>query len=156
LPVAAFWVQDWIGVNVTPFGKQVQWNWVLDEQYYTDWPQLQKTMQERLGARTAVYVNPFLTNNPGYNQLYTEAAAHGYLVENQQGEVYQILNGDFGAGLLDLSNPETRTWIKQILKENVVGIGATAWMADFGEALPFNSVIHSGDPAVWHNRYPEE
>ena len=30
-------------------------------------------------------------------------------------------------------------------------------MNDFGEALPFDARLHFGaDPAVWHNRYPEE
>ena len=30
-------------------------------------------------------------------------------------------------------------------------------MTDFGEALPFDSKLHGGaDPAVWHNRFPEE
>ena len=34
--------------------------------------------------------------------------------------------------------------------------GASGWMADFGEALPFDAKLHDGaDPAVWHNRYPE-
>lgn len=35
--------------------------------------------------------------------------------------------------------------------------GASGWMADFGEALPFNGKLYgNGDPAVWHNRFPEE
>jgi hypothetical protein len=29
-------------------------------------------------------------------------------------------------------------------------------MNDFGEALPFGGKIHAGDPAGWHNRFPEE
>ena len=35
--------------------------------------------------------------------------------------------------------------------------GASGWMNDFGEALPFDARLRFGaDPAVWHNRYPEE
>ena len=35
--------------------------------------------------------------------------------------------------------------------------GASGWMADFGEALPFDGKLYGGaDPAVWHNRFPEE
>jgi alpha-glucosidase len=35
--------------------------------------------------------------------------------------------------------------------------GSSGWMHDFGEALPFIGKLHGGaDPAVWHNRYPEE
>jgi len=54
-------------------------------------------------------------------------------------------------------NPETRTWIKGVIKTEMIGkAGAYGWMNDFGEALPFAGKIHGGDPAAWHNRYPEE
>jgi alpha-glucosidase len=59
---------------------------------------------------------------------------------------------------LDLSNPATRTWIKGIIKTELIGkAGASGWMADFGEALPFDAKLHGdADPAVWHNRFTEE
>ena len=70
---------------------------------------------------------------------------------------YLIKNSDFDAGLVDLSNPETRDWIKTIIKDHLIAnCGASGWMADFGEALPFDSKLHGGaDPAIWHNRFPE-
>ena len=60
--------------------------------------------------------------------------------------------------MLDLSNPGTRTWIKGVIRTNMIeAAGASGWMNDFGEALPFDAKLHGGaDPAVWHNRYPEE
>jgi alpha-glucosidase len=43
-----------------------------------------------------------------------------------------------------------------MIREQMLDIGASGWMADYGEALPFDSVLYSGeDPAVYHNRYPE-
>lgn len=43
------------------------------------------------------------------------------------------------------------------MKEELVGAGASGWMADFGEALPYDAVLHSGaDPATYHNRYAKE
>ena len=44
------------------------------------------------------------------------------------------------------------------MKTNMIGAaGASGWMNDFGEALPFDAKLYDGsDPAVWHNRYPEE
>ncbi|MFI7580042.1 alpha-glucosidase [Kocuria kalidii] len=157
VPVAAFWVQDWGGVNTTDLGEQVQWNWVLDTRHYPDWGELRETIGERLGARVVLYVSPFLTDLPGYDQLYTEAARAGYLVRNQQGDVYRIRNSTFTAGLLDLSDPAARAWIKATIQSNLVGSGAVGWMADFGEALPFDAVLHDGaDPMEWHNRYPVE
>ncbi|MFI7582852.1 alpha-glucosidase [Kocuria sp. M1N1S27] len=157
VPVAAFWVQDWGGVNTTDLGEQVQWNWVLDTRHYPDWGELRETIGERLGARVVLYVSPFLTDLPGYDQLYTEAARAGDLVRNQQGDVYRIRNSTFTAGLLDLSDPAARAWIKTTIQSNLVGSGAVGWMADFGEALPFDAVLHDGaDPMEWHNRYPVE
>ncbi|MGI8859195.1 MAG: hypothetical protein ACR2HO_03440 [Rubrobacteraceae bacterium] len=33
-PVAAFWLQDWVGKRQTSFGSQLWWNWVLDQNRY--------------------------------------------------------------------------------------------------------------------------
>ncbi|MGH3148528.1 MAG: TIM-barrel domain-containing protein, partial [Rubrobacter sp.] len=53
--------------------------------------------------------------------------------------------------------PGARTWIKEVIKDNVLGGGASGWMADFGEGLPYDAVLYSGaDPKLYHNRYAEE
>ena len=31
-PISAFWLQDWVGQRVTSFGKQLWWNWEVDDQ----------------------------------------------------------------------------------------------------------------------------
>ena len=39
----------------------------------------------------------------------------------------------------------------------MLGNGLSGLMADFGEWLPFDAKLHSGEPAMgWHNRYPVE
>ena len=44
---------------------------------------------------------------------------------------------------------------KGIIKENLIGIGMGGWMADFGEYLPVDCVLFSGeDPEKVHNRWP--
>jgi alpha-glucosidase len=158
VPVAAFWFQDWTGQNPTDVGVQVWWNWVRDDALYHDFDGLRDTLTSRLGARIMLYVNPFLTTQAGHDDLYQEAAAHGYLVKNAAGDPYPIPNSSFTAGLIDLSNPDACTWIKGIIEEQMItGSGASGWMADFGEALPFDAVLASGEsPDQWHNRYPEE
>jgi alpha-glucosidase len=79
-------------------------------------------------------------------------------VQTADGSPYMIRNANFMVGMLDLSNPGTRAWIKNIMNANMIGAaGASGWMNDFGEALPFDAKLYDGsDPAVWHNRYPEE
>jgi alpha-glucosidase len=57
--------------------------------------------------------------------------------------------------LLDLTNPAARAWIKEVIKQNMIGIGLSGWMADYGEYLPTDAVLHSGESAeLAHNRYP--
>lgn len=58
---------------------------------------------------------------------------------------------------IDLSNPEACEWIKGVIKENMIGIGLAGWMCDFGEYLPTDAVLHSGESAEsYHNKYPAE
>ncbi|CAM6033412.1 unnamed protein product [Sphagnum compactum] len=59
------------------------------------------------------------------------------------------------AAMVDLTNPAARKWFKSILHD-MVKTGVHGWMADFGESLPFDSCLYSGeDPATAHNKYPE-
>jgi alpha-glucosidase len=157
VPVAAFWIQDWVGQRQTPAGSQLWWDWRLDTARYPDWDGLRAELQAH-GARVLIYINPFLANQAGHDQLYAEAVRAGYLVKTAAGTPYLIPNAGFSAGLLDLSNEQARSWIKGLIKERMLGqAGASGWMADFGEALPFDAVLASGEPAAtWHNRYPEE
>jgi alpha-glucosidase len=156
IPVAGLWIQDWVGVRITPVGTQLWWNWQLDETYYPGWKQLVADLESQ-GGRMLIYINPFLSIEPGHDSLFTEGNANGYLVEKSDGTPFFNKNSNFYAALLDLSNPETRSWIKGVIKTEMIGkAGAYGWMNDFGEALPFDGKIHGGDPAAWHNRYPEE
>lgn len=157
IPVAALWLQDWTGVRVTSSGRQLWWNWRLDETHYPGWRRLVADL-ERQGARMLVYINPFLSIEPGHDDLYRDASARGYLVKSADGSPFLNRNTTFSAALVDLSNPAARAWIKEIMKTALIdNAGASGWMHDFGEALPFDAVLYGGaDPAAWHNRYPQE
>ena len=157
VPVAGLWLQDWVGTRRTSAGTQLWWNWVLDEQYYPGWRQLVDDLAKD-GGRVVIYINPFLAADAGHDQLFQEAKAKGYLVQKADGSPYMVRNSSFSVGMLDLSNPGTRAWIKAVIKTNMIEkAGAFGWMNDFAEALPFDAKLHDGaNPAVWHNRYPEE
>ena len=156
IPVAGLWLQDWVGVRKTFAGTQLWWNWKLDESYYPEWRKLVAQVESQ-GGRVLTYLNPFFATDPGHDQLYTEAKSKGYLVLKADGTPYLIRNSSFSVGMLDLSNPAACHWIKSVIKSEMIDkAGAAGWMADFGEALPFDAKLHDGaDPAVWHNRYPE-
>ena len=157
IPLAGLWIQDWPGVRVTSAGKQLWWDWKLDETFYPGWSQLVADLEAQ-GARMLVYINPFLSIEEGHDTLFAEAERLGYLVERADGTPYLIKNTSFSAALVDLSNPQARAWIKSVIKTELIDkAGASGWMNDFGEALPFDARLRFGaDPAVWHNRYPEE
>ncbi len=165
-PVSAFWLQDWVGQRKTSFGKQLWWNWELDRDRYPQWEQLVAELKQ-YGARVMTYINPFLVdmrhsdvskNNKRFQRnLFQEAAAAGYLIRDHHNKPYMIPNTSFSAGLLDLSHPQARRWIKQVIKTQMIRIGSSGWMADFGEALPYDARLHTQEsPATYHNRYPEE
>lgn len=160
VPISAFWLQDWVGQRTTSFGKQLWWNWQLDGDHYPDWAQLVDDLAAA-SIRVLIYNNSFLADvsakpNVGRN-LFREAADLGYLVQTEAGDPYLIQNTDFNAGLVDLTNPAAREWLKRVILEEMVGIGASGWMADFGEAFPYDAVTAgSAAPSTYHNRYPEE
>jgi alpha-glucosidase (family GH31 glycosyl hydrolase) len=160
-PIAAIWLQDWVGQRKTSFGTQLWWNWELDRDHYLGWSSLRENLEER-NIRLMTYINPFLCDDAVQKKnhrrnLFEEAARNGYLVKKQDGEPYRITISSFSAALVDLTNPEAWTWIKDIIKGELIGNGASGWMADFGEGLPYNAVLFSGaDPKRYHNRYAEE
>lgn len=158
VPVAAFWLQDWVGQRRTSFGKQLWWSWTLDRDHYPDWEGLVSDLDAE-GIRVMTYVNPFLVDaserGPG-RDLFGEARDAGYLVQRADGSPYLIVNTSFSAGLLDLTNPAARAWFLDVMRDEVIGRGAMGWMADFGEGLPFDAKLWDPkvDPAAYHNAYP--
>ena len=159
-PIAAIWLQDWVGQRATSFGKQLWWNWQLDRSHYPDWEEMVAELGAA-GIRVLTYVNPFLVDMnereswTGRN-LFEEAAKQGFLVRKADGTAYLVQNTDFSAGLLDLTHPQAVDWFRAILRDEVMAVGAAGWMADFAEGLPFDAVLHSGRAAAtMHNRWPE-
>lgn len=163
-PVSALWLQDWVGQRTTSFGKQLWWNWELDQDHYPGW----KDMVSELKAddvRVLTYINPFFADMGPVTKeekatvvrnQFQELADQGFLVKTQDDAPYLIENTSFSAGLIDLSNPQAREWVKDVIKEELIAVGSSGWMADFGEALPFDGVLANADAREYHNRYAEE
>lgn len=160
--LAAVWNQTWSGKVRTYIGEQVLWNWVPNESYHPGW----NDFVSRLATdqiRTLCYVNPMLVDppeaaGPVARNLFREARDRGYLVSKADGSPYLLEVTAFDAGLIDLTNPEARTWMKAVLVEEVMTKAqCSGWMVDFGEALPFDATLASGvSGASFHNQYPVE
>src|SRR5215204_3673732 len=160
-PIAALWLQDWVGQRKTSFGTQLWWKWELDMDHYPNWSSLREGLEEK-NIKLMTYINPFLCDDGSDKEgrrcnLFEEANRSGYLVKNPKGEPYRIRISSFSAALVDLTNSEAWNWTKDIIKEELIGNGTSGWMADFGEGLPYDAVLFSGaDPKTYHNRYAEE
>ncbi|XP_054818303.1 uncharacterized protein LOC129317906 isoform X1 [Prosopis cineraria] len=158
LPISAFWLQDWVGQRETCIGSQLWWNWEVDAQRYSGWKDLNKDLSAQQ-IKVMTYCNPCLARvdektNKRRNH-FEEAKQLDILVKNKNGNPYMVPNTAFNVGMLDLTHPKTATWFKQILRE-MVNDGVRGWMADFGEGLPVDAVLYSGeDPISAHNKYPE-
>lgn len=150
-PICGIWSQDWCGCRRTGFGYQVMWNWEWDKDLY-------KNLDEKIvewkqqGIRFLGYINPFIALE---KNLYQIAKEKGYCVKNAAGEDYQVTITTFPAAMVDFTNPDAYEWYKGLIKENMIGLGMGGWMADFGEYLPTDAVLFSGeDPNVLHNQWP--
>ncbi|PON48652.1 Glycoside hydrolase [Trema orientale] len=158
VPVSAFWLQDWVGQRETIIGSQLWWNWEVDTTRYSGWQELLKDLSTK-HIKVMTYCNPCLAptdDKPNRRRNHFEEAKKlDILVKDKHGEPYMVPNTAFDVGMLDLTHPDTGSWFKQILQE-MVDDGVRGWMADFGEGLPVDCTLHSGeDPISAHNRYPE-
>ncbi len=149
--VAGLWCEDWAGVRQTVFGRRLLWNWEWDPARYPDLPQRINELAAR-NIRFLAYTNPYL-NTEG--RLFAEAEAGGHFIRNHAGETYRVDFGGFSGGMVDLTNPDAARWfIDRILKQNMLDLGITGWMADFGEFVSPDAVLHAGDPMLLHNAWP--
>ncbi len=151
IPVNGAWIQDWEGRRVTAVGKQLCWNWEWDSELYPALDEKIKELGEK-GIKVLGYINPFLAVE---KPLYKEASEKGYTVKNKEGKDYYVTITTFPAAMIDLTNPDAWEWIKGVIKKNMIEFGLGGWMADFGEYLPTDCVLYSGeDPELVHNTWP--
>lgn len=158
--LSAVWLQDWTGKRQTSFGDRLWWTWQLDRTRYPGWDEMVADFREQ-DIQVLTYMNPWLVDptpkqdgQPDRN-LYAEAEAAGYVVRTSDGEPYLMDQNGFDAVLVDFTNPAARDWYAEIIADEVLGAGASGFMADFGEALPYDAVLAEGSPATEHNRWPQ-
>jgi alpha-glucosidase len=151
--IAAVWCQDWQGIHMQGTQKRLIWNWEYNEDLYPDLPSYIKDLNER-GIKYLGYNNSMLAKG---EKQYQDALNKGLCVKDKDGNQYKIITDSGEKSMLDLSNPETIHWFKEIVKEKMISIGLSGWMADYGEYLPIDAVLHSGEsPETFHNKYPVE
>ena len=149
--VTGLWCEDWAGIRQTSFGTRLFWDWVWNPARHPDLPAKIAALRER-GIRFLGYASCYLCTD---GTLYPEAARLGLLARNRQGGIYEVDFGEFTCGIPDFTLPAARDWFAaRILKGNMLDLGLSGWMADFGEYLPIDAVLAGGDAMTLHNAWP--
>ena len=150
--VSALWCEDWVGIRVTSFGKRLFWDWRWNANRY---PRLDERIAElrARGIRFMGYVNPYLAVD---GSLFLEAEEGGYLATREEGGTYTVDFGEFDCGVVDFTNPAASAWFRErVIGQEMIDFGLSGWMADFGEYLPIDLKLASGeDPRLMHNAWP--
>jgi len=150
--VGALWCQDWQGIRMRGKSKRLFWNWIYDKELYPELPEYIKSLRADKNVRYLGYINSFLATD---GEAYRQASEGGYCIKDKDGNDYHVGTGNGQTCLVDLSNPDAIAWLKSFIKEHMIDIGLSGWMADFGEYFPIDCVLHSGeDPKLFHNKYP--
>lgn len=151
--VSGLWCEDWAGIRETSFGRRLFWDWQWNARRYPDLPRRIDGLHAR-GIRFLAYANPYLAVD---GPLFAEAEAGGHLALRQDSDApYAVDFGEFDAGVVDFTREESSAWFaERILGREMLDIGIDGWMADFGEYLPTDVRLASGeDPMTAHNRWP--
>ncbi|APH06898.1 alpha-glucosidase [Bacillus weihaiensis] len=149
--IGGVWCQDWQGKRITSFGKRLMWNWRWNPEEY---PNLDTKIHEwkEKGIRFLGYINPYVAVE---GDLFQHANEKGYLAKTVEGDTYLVDFGEFYCGVVDFTNPVAAGWYRSVIKENMIDFGIDGWMADFGEYLPTDVVLHNGvDAKIMHNAWP--
>ncbi|WP_083004945.1 alpha-glucosidase [Halomonas sp. GT] len=152
MAVSALWCEDWTGVRETSFGTRLFWDWRWQPERYPHLDRLITELRER-NVRFLGYVNPYLCVD---GRLFSEAEAAGYLATDEQGSTALVDFGEFKCGVVDFTDEAACTWFKDvIIKREMLELGLSGWMADFGEYLPIDVQLSNGISAKQeHNRWP--
>lgn len=150
-PITAIWIQDWVGKRYTKLGTRLQWDWSVNEESYPNFKNWTDSLN-RIGVKVLGYINPYLVKD-GATCKY--ALEQDYVVKDKENHQYLFKAGGFEAYMIDFTNPEANQWYQTLIIENMLKMGLSGWMADFGENLPLDAKLFSGiDAKIYHNQYP--
>ena len=151
IPASAIWVEDWVGVLQAAGGEHLHYNWEVDFDMYPDFPVMTEDMAAQ-GLRFLTYVSPYIPSDTNAAQAGLEG---GFVVKDSTGEPV-LIEYPWGAPpyYFDIMAPDAPDWFRTFVAE-ADKLGIDGWMADFGEALPYDGRLGDGRTGKEaHNDYP--
>lgn len=140
----------WYGVE-TDMGR-LEW----DPNQWPDHRKMLADLKER-GVNTVLISQPYV-NKIGAIDNYNYLSERGMLAKDAQGNTHDVTTWVGDAGMIDVSNPETREWLWNRLK-GLTAEGVAGWWGDLGEpeVHPLSIVHDNGETASqYHNVYGNE
>jgi alpha-glucosidase (family GH31 glycosyl hydrolase) len=149
---SVLWTEDFKGAEQTPFGYHLTGEWTVDATLYPDAEGLAGDLESQ-GFAWFAYFSPFVFTG---TTVWDAAVAADVLIGAPDGGPYTFLAPPVDtASLVDLSTAAGRDFVAGYLAQ-ALDVGFDGWMADYGEWLPVDAVLASGEDALEvHNRYPE-
>lgn len=140
----------WYGKE-TDMGR-LEWN-------KNQWPDHKKMLAElkNKGVNTVLISQPYV-NKIGALDNYNLLSSQGMLAKDADGKTHDVTTWVGDAGMIDVSNPKTRTWLWNRLK-GLTQEGVAGWWGDLGEpeVHPLTIMHDNGESASqYHNVYGNE
>ncbi len=110
------------------------------------------------GVNTVVISQPYVLRNGKAIDNYNELAPKGMFCRDSVGNPHQVTIWVGEGGMFDVSNPDTRQWLRERYKK-LTDEGVTGWWGDLGEPEVHPETIfhHNGKTArEYHNLYGNE
>jgi alpha-glucosidase (family GH31 glycosyl hydrolase) len=93
VPVASYWLQDWVGSRPAPWGMALWWTWEADDEKYPNWPAFVAYMKKEKHVRIMTYLNSYVADPieklPAVKRnLFQEIVERNMAVKDAKGDVY--------------------------------------------------------------------
>lgn len=140
----------WYGVE-TDMGR-LEW----DKKQWPDHKKMLSDLKER-GVNMVLISQPYVNKN-GAIDNYNYLSERGMLAKDSLGRTHDVTTWVGDAGMIDVSNPDTREWLWNRLK-GLTEEGVAGWWGDLGEPeVHPRSIVHAnGETAPqYHNVYCNE
>ena len=121
------------------------------------WPQPEKMLSDlkKRGVNLVAISQPYVLRNGRGLDNYNELTSKGLLLKDSVGQPQEVTIWVGEGGMFDVSNPDTRAWLRERYRQLTDG-GIAGWWGDLGEpeVHPLGGLHANGlGTPLYHNQY---